>query len=97
VRYKKPDASDSTRMDVPFADRGAAFATADADFRFSAAVAAFGMILKGSQFKGDATLDWVRETAGASQGRDRSGYRDEFVSLVQKAIALAAGGSPRRR
>jgi Ca-activated chloride channel homolog len=90
LRYKLPEASESTRMDVPFADRSLAFARADDDFRFAAAVAAFGMLLKDSPYKGDATLDWVRDTAAASQGKDHGGYRDEFVSLVQKAIALSA-------
>jgi Ca-activated chloride channel family protein len=88
VRYKVPEASESTRMDLPLADRGARFAAADTDFRFAASVAAFGMILKGSQYRGEATLAWVLDTGAGSRGTDRSGYRDEFVSLVQKAIAL---------
>jgi Ca-activated chloride channel homolog len=91
VRYKLPDASESTRMDIPLADRDVAFSRADADFRFAAAVAAFGMILKDSPYRGNATLAWVLDTAAASQGRDRGGYRDEFVSLVRKAIALRDG------
>jgi Ca-activated chloride channel family protein len=90
MRYKLPEASESTRMDVPFADSSLAFARADDDFRFAAAVAAFGMVLKDSPYKGDATLQWVRDTAAASQGADRGGYRDEFVSLVQSAITLSA-------
>jgi Ca-activated chloride channel family protein len=88
VRYKQPDAATSTRMDVPLADRGAAFSSADADFRFAASVAAFGMILKESRYQGGATLPWVLDTATASRGQDRGGYRDEFIGLVQKAIAL---------
>jgi Ca-activated chloride channel homolog len=88
VRYKLPEASDSTRMDVPLADRRIAFSDASPDFRFAASVAAFGMILKNSSYRGEATLGWVLDTATASHGRDRSGYRDEFASLVQKAIAL---------
>ena len=89
MRYKLPEASESTRMDVPFADRSLAFARADDDFRFAAAVAGFGMLLKDSPYKGDATLEWVRDTAAASQGKDQGGYRDEFVSLVHKAITLS--------
>jgi Ca-activated chloride channel family protein len=89
VRYKLPDASESTRMDVPLADRGARFSAADADFRFAASVAAFGMILKGSAYQGSATLGWVLDTATGSQGSDRSGYRDEFAALVQRAIAIS--------
>ena len=89
MRYKLPDAAESTRMDVPLADRDLAFARADQDVRFAAAVAAFGMILKDSPYKGDATLEWVLDTAQGSVGQDRGGYRDEFVSLVRKAIALS--------
>ena len=89
VRYKLPDAADSTRMDVPLADREVAFQRAEPDVRFAAAVAAFGMILKDSPYKGNATLEWVLDTASGSAGPDRGGYRDEFVSLVRKAIALS--------
>ena len=89
LRYKLPDEAESTRMDVPLADRAVAFQRADPDVRFAAAVAAFGMILKDSSYKGDATLEWVLDTASGSVGRDRGGYRDEFVSLVRKAIALS--------
>jgi len=88
VRYKLPDAATSTRMDVPLTDRGAAFSSADTDFRFAASVAAFGMILKGSPYRGEATLPWVLDTATASRGPDRGAYRAEFISLVQRAIAL---------
>jgi Ca-activated chloride channel family protein len=95
VRYKLPDASESTRMDIPLADRGGRFAAADADFRFAASVAAFGMILRGSAYQGNATLGWVLDTATGSQGSDRTGYRDEFASLVQKAIALDNQSSQR--
>jgi Ca-activated chloride channel family protein len=91
VRYKLPDAADSTRMDVPLADREVAFQRAEPDVRFAAAVAAFGMILKDSPYKGNATLEWVLDTASGSAGPDRGGYRDEFVSLVRKAIALSDG------
>jgi len=88
VRYKLPDAATSTRMDVPLADRAGAFSSADADFRFATSVAAFGMILKDSPYRGDVTLNWVLDTAMSSRGQDRGGYRGEFVSLVQKAIAI---------
>jgi Ca-activated chloride channel family protein len=76
-------------VDLPLADRAVAFARADTDVRFAAAVAAFGMILKDSPYKGDATLEWVLDTAAGSIGQDRGGYRGEFVSLVRKAIALS--------
>ena len=80
-------------MDVPLADRSVSFASTDSDFRFAAAVAAFGMILKDSPFRGDATFPWVLDTATTSRGPDRGGYRAEFLTLVQKAIALKTAGN----
>jgi Ca-activated chloride channel family protein len=92
VRYKKPDAAESTRLDVPLPDRRRGFSDASPDFRFAASVAAFGMVLKNSQYRGDVTLPWVLDTATGSRGQDRSGYRAEFISLVQKAMWLGTGG-----
>jgi Ca-activated chloride channel family protein len=88
IRYKLPDADTSTRMDVPLVDRGQTFARASSDFRFAAAVAEFGMILRNSPFRGNARMDSALEIAEGSRGADRNGYRNEFISLVQKARNL---------
>lgn len=93
VRYKLPDGATSTRMDVPLPDRSVAFASTDPDFRFAAAVAAFGMLLRDSPYRGEATFPWVLDTATTSRGPDRGGYRAEFLTLVQKAIALQTEGN----
>ena len=88
VRYKQPDSDTSTRMDVPLVDRGTTFARASTDFRFAAGVAEFGMILRGSPYRGSSRMDTVLDIVEGSQGADRSGYRREFISLVQKARNL---------
>ena len=88
VRYKLPDASDSTRFDVPLADRGASFDSSSADYRFAAAVAEFGMILRESPHKGAASLDHVISVADRSKGADKNGYREEFVKLARRARAI---------
>jgi Ca-activated chloride channel family protein len=75
-------------METPVIDRRTAFNNASTDFRFAAAVASFGMVLRDSPHKGQSTLDSVVEIAEKSRGADRSGYRDEFVQLVRKARAL---------
>ena len=59
--------------------------------RVLSSVAAFGMILKNSQYRGDVTLPWVLDTATGSRGQDRGRYRAEFISLAQRAMSL--GGS----
>jgi Ca-activated chloride channel family protein len=90
LRYKQPDADTSTLMSMPLAKSDARFAAASRDFQFAASVAAFGMILRGSQFKGDATLDAVEEIAESAKGDDRFGYRGEFLGLVKAAKTLGA-------
>jgi Ca-activated chloride channel homolog len=89
LRYKQPEASESQQLAFALTDGGQTFATASPDFRFAAAVAAFGMLLRDSQFKGDASYDTVLDLATAALDDDRDGYRHEFLELVGKAKALA--------
>ena len=58
------------------------------NFRFSAAVAAFGQWLRGSEQTGDFSLTEVENLARNSRGRDNFGYRGEFVNLVNLASSL---------
>jgi Ca-activated chloride channel family protein len=88
LRWKKPEADTSTLLEVPLEDKGGAFDAAPADLRFAAAVAAFGMLLRESEHKGTATLPLVAEIAGSALGRDRGGYRAEFLDLVRQAEAV---------
>src|SRR5262245_57891033 len=88
IRYKQPDSDTSQSVETPVVDRGTAYGNASSDFRFAAAVASFGMILRESPYKGQSTLDAVIDTAERSRGADRTGYRDEFVQLVRKARLL---------
>jgi Ca-activated chloride channel homolog len=88
IRYKDPDGNTSQLMETPVIDRRTAFNNASTDFRFAAAVASFGMVLRDSPHKGQSTMDSVIEIAEKSRGADKNGYRDEFVQLVRKARAL---------
>jgi len=67
------------------------FANASPDFKFAAAVAEFGMLLRDSQFKGSGTLGAVLEWAQEGKGIDSNGYRAGFLELVRKAEALERG------
>ena len=64
------------------------FDAATGDFRFAAAVASFGMILRNSPYKGQSTLDAVIRIAETGTGADRNAYRGEFIQLVRKLQAL---------
>jgi Ca-activated chloride channel family protein len=64
------------------------------DFNWAAAVAAFGMILRDSQFRGQASFDLVLELAQAAKGEDPAGRRQEFIDLVRAAKALVTPVAP---
>jgi len=88
VRYQEPDGRGSIPLERTLVDGGAPFAAGSADGRFAAAVAAFGMLLRESPHRGQATWDAVlamAEEAGAAGG---DAHRREFVELVRKAKAL---------
>lgn len=89
MRYKQPDGDESTLVQFPAEDSGRTFEAADDDFRFAAAVAGFGMLLRDSPYKGAWTFAAVEQTAREAQGEDAHGFRSEFVRMVQKAAQVA--------
>lgn len=89
LRYKLPDEDVSHLLEVPVLGTGAALADTSDDFRFAASVASFGMLLRNSPYKGTWTLDAVLELASGSLGADPTGYRAEFIGLVERAAELA--------
>ncbi|MBE0648491.1 MAG: von Willebrand factor type A domain-containing protein [Bacteroidales bacterium] len=58
------------------------------NLKFASAVAAFGMVLRDSEFKGDAAFDNILPLALKSVGSDKFGYRREFVQMVETAGLL---------
>lgn len=99
VRYKEPDETTSKLLAQPV---DAAADSPSDDFRFAAAVAGFGMLLRESPHSADYTLDDVIRLAGASKGADPRGYRGEFVRIVETVRDLGMldgeeGGERRKR
>jgi Ca-activated chloride channel family protein len=88
IRYKEPEGTTSQLIEAAVLDRSSSLNNASTDFRFAAAVASFGMILRDSPYKGQSTIDAVIDMAEKSRGNDKNGYREEFVQLVRKARAL---------
>ena len=83
LRYKDPDALTSRMFSKTVGtDIKKAGETTDR-YRFSAAVAAFGMILRDSKYRGTATFSDVITLASGARGSDPDGYRAEFIRLVQ--------------
>lgn len=89
LRYKLPDADVSRRIEFVAHDRGLKVSQASRDFTWSAAVASFGMLLRDSPYKGNATYAAVAELAQAARGADLAGHRAEFLQLVETASKLS--------
>lgn len=90
IRFKEPDADRSQLIEYPIMAsdmRKDVMQTTD-DFRFAAAVAYFGHILRRSQYVGTYTLQDVVTLAQAARGNDTKGYRQEFIELVKDAQLL---------
>ncbi|MCF8303788.1 MAG: VWA domain-containing protein [Bacteroidales bacterium] len=87
-RYKYPDQSNSRLMEHELNHQIQPFENASENMRFAASVAAFGMITKESEYKGNATLDKVSTWAENAVSYDPHGFRDEFLSLVRTAGSI---------
>lgn len=94
IRYKAPGADTSRLIEVPVAAGGAAsLAALDADFRFAAAIAGFGQVLRGGRHTGQWSLGDARALAASGIGDDRFGYRTEALRLIDLAGSLTASGA----
>jgi secreted protein with Ig-like and vWFA domain len=97
IRYKAPEGDVSRKLEFPLVDRGAAFAAADGEFKFAAAVAAWGMLLRESDHVGATTGADVLRWAEEGLANDPQGHRAEFVELVRRAGELGQGGGGLRQ
>ena len=89
-RYKKPDENKSKLIEHPVIDRSIPVQKTSDNYRFAAAVAQFGMVLRNSEFKQAASYNNAWTLAKASLGEDREGYRSEFLRMIKNAESLAS-------
>ena len=94
LRYKPLNTTKSVLLSKSVKDRETSLARTSDDFRFAAAVAAFGMLLEHSPFAGDFDFEQVLTLAKRSRGSDDEGYRAEFIRLVETADLLSKSTMP---
>lgn len=92
VRYKEPQKETSKLREFVVKTESRAFTRASENLRFAASVASAGMLLRDSEHKGSSTFDQCLAWARNSLGEDPSGYRREFVKLMELARDLESGG-----
>lgn len=86
IRYKEPEKSISKLINKAISNE--VETDASENFLFSASVAEFGLLIRNSKFKGDASYEQIIDLAKASKGKDENGYRSEFIRLVKLAEDL---------
>jgi len=92
VRFKEPDGDTSRLLSRVLANQPAAMT---ANLGFASAVAEFGMLLRESPLRGNASFESVTARARTFQGEDEDGYRAQFIQLVERAARLR-GREPSR-
>jgi Ca-activated chloride channel family protein len=97
LRYKEPQGSSSKLLTQPLAGTPTALTQTSPDFRFAAAVAQFGMLLRQSEQRGTATWAATEELANGARGNDADGYRAELVRLVRLAEGLSGSKAVGKR
>jgi Ca-activated chloride channel family protein len=88
-RYKKPEGEMSKLIVHSMIDQHSTIEKTSDNFRWAASVAAFGMLLRQSEFLNGFSEDGILRLAQGAKGEDKDGYRAEFITLV-KADRLVA-------
>lgn len=89
LRYKQPKDTVSNLLGRVVRDDSQTLGQATDEFRFAAAVTEFGLLLRNSRYKGNASFDEVIRLAKSARGTDPNGDRAEFISLAEKAKYLS--------
>jgi len=88
VRYKAPSGVVSKLFTLPVKASKTPFNATSTDMKFVASVVEFGLLLRNSEFKGQASYDHVIETAENALDDEKNDYRAEFVRLARIAESL---------
>ncbi|MDC0584568.1 VWA domain-containing protein [Bacteroidales bacterium] len=87
-RYKKPDSVKSILLEEIVPNKPINTNNLSNNFRFSASVAGFGLLLRDSEYKANCSYPLIKKLAQDAKGEDAEGYRSEFIRLVGLAEKL---------
>lgn len=89
LRFKPNTGGKSKKITVPVGTEYIPENMTSNDLRWSAAVAEFAMLLRGSEHKGEANWAHCLEMAKNARGSDANGYRAEMIGLVEAAQRIS--------
>jgi len=84
VRYKKPGSDVSVPISLNIYDSEINFDNASENMRFACSMAALGLYLRNSDYKGSLTLPDIKKWTSAAKTFDPNGYRSRHLELLQK-------------
>ena len=82
-RYKKPDGTTSIEMVEVIKTDSVPLEKSSDDFKFSAAVAWFGLKLRDSKLVENKSSNDIKTLAQKGLSKDKDGYKAEFIRLVE--------------
>lgn len=90
LRYKKPKGNDPSRLMEYRLNAAALDKTTESDnFKLASSVAEFGLLLRDSKYKGNATFAHARAHLREITSPDANGYRAELMQLIEQAGKLS--------
>ena len=87
-RYKDPQSDKSQLQQTVVKNNVLALDAVSEDFRFATAVAEFGMLLRNSSYKQNASFENLIARAKAAKGKDDEGYRAEFIRMAEDSKSI---------
>lgn len=90
-RYKKALGEESLPLSMEIMPSDAETETMSENFCFAAGVAAYGMVLRNSQYKGLSTYELAFDLVGSGLSYDPHGYRQQLFEMIAAAQGIAAG------
>jgi len=85
IRYKAPDGDKSSLITKALQQEITPLEKTSNNFRFASSAAEFGLLLRNSEYKGEASFISVLKRAQSALAEDKYGYRNEFIRLVKIA------------
>ncbi len=96
LRYKAPDGNTSKLLTKILEGNPTKWEKSSENFRFSATVAGFALLLRNSAYKGNLTYSQILNWAKQARSKDAHGYRTEFVDLVELAASTQTAANAGR-
>jgi len=84
-RYKEPNADVSVPLELQIFDEGYAFEEASSFMRWTASVAAFAMLLRDSEYKGNCDYEQLNTWLNSTNLADEHGFKAQFKDIVNMA------------